>query len=148
MTMSRILVAVDDTPAALRAAREAVDLARRLEARLRFVHVLADGELARQFTAAHANGTLRQRRVSASASLLTHVLLAARRAELVADTADLEGDPATTILAETGAWQADLVVLGRSRRRGAGYSYVGATARHVLEFSEVPVLLVPDGGRA
>jgi len=147
MTVERILVAVDDSAAALHAARRAMELACLLPAPvLRFAHVLGDGELARRFSRLHADGSVRERRASAGASLLAHVLALAEAAGLTADTADLEGDPVALLLAEATTWRADLVVLGRSPRRGAGRSYVGDTARHVLEFSEVPVLLVPTGG--
>ncbi len=147
MTMSRVLVAVDDSPAALAAARVAVGLAARLPARMRFVLVLGDGELTRRFQALRQDGTVQQRRADASASLLAHVLSLAERAQVAAETVELAGDPATVLLAEAVAWEAGLVVLGRSRERGTGRSYVGATAQHVLEFSEVPVLLVPTGDR-
>ena len=147
MTMSRVLVAVDDSPAALEAARVAVALAALLPARIRFVHVLGDGELARRFHALRRDGTPQQRRAEASASLLTHVLSLAGQARVAAEGADLAGDPATVLLTDAGSWEADLVVLGRSGQRGPGRSYVGATAQHVLEFSEVPVLLVPKGDR-
>ncbi len=149
MTLGRILVAVDDTPAALHAARAAVDLAPTQAAHVRFVHVLTDGELARHFAAAHRatrhNSGLQARRASGAASLLAHVAAVARRAQVPAETLDLQGDPASVILDEAASWPADLVVLGRSRARGAGHSFLGPVARHVLEFSEVPVLVVPDG---
>lgn len=44
---SRILVAVDESPAALAAVHVAVDLEALSGARLRFVHVIGDGELVR-----------------------------------------------------------------------------------------------------
>ena len=40
----KVLVAVDDSPAALAAARAANDIAARTGAHLRFVHVTSDGE--------------------------------------------------------------------------------------------------------
>lgn len=143
MTMQRILVAVDDTAGALHAARVAVALASQLDAQLRFVHVLGDGELSRHFAGIRRNGTLRVRRTSAATSLLAHVDTMARGEGVAAEAVALEGDRAAVILAEGATWHADLLVLGRSREFRAGHSDVGATARHVLEFSEVPVLVVP-----
>ncbi len=142
-TPRRFLVAVDDSPAALAAAGAAVDLAQRTGATLRFVHVLQDGELVRSLAGAAPRGPLQERRGRGVASLLEHVAGQARGAGVDADTASLEGDPAQLLLAQARAWQADLLVLGRSDVRGAGRAYVGATTRHVLEFSETPVLVVP-----
>ncbi len=141
----RILVAVDDTAGALHAARVAVDLAVTVAAQVRFLHVLHDGELTRTLAGQHRNGTLRERRITAGASLLRHVGATAGEAGLTAETVVVEGHPAAVILAEAAAWRADVVVLGTSRRRTAGSPYIGDTARHVLEFSDVPVLTVPWG---
>ena len=81
MSVERLLVAVNDTPAALHAARAAVRLAAALHARVRFIHVVGDGELVRRLATLRRDGTLDERRASASASLLAHVL--ARAQELV-----------------------------------------------------------------
>ncbi|MBN9946213.1 universal stress protein, partial [Listeria monocytogenes] len=40
-------------------------------------------------------------------------------------------------------WQADLVVLGKSSRSASGEPYIGARSRHVLEFADQPVVIVP-----
>ena len=50
--ITRILLAVDDSPGALAAARIAVDLAAHLGARLRVVNVVQDGRLAETLEAA------------------------------------------------------------------------------------------------
>jgi len=46
------------------------------------------------------------------------------------------------LLAEAQSWSADLVVLDRAARHRPGGSYVGDVASHVLEFAEIPVLVV------
>lgn len=145
MTMKRILVAVDDSPAGLRAAHVAAELAHCLPgAELHFVHVLGDGEVERRARPLHVDGTLARRRAEASASLLVHVAALAHRVGVAADTLAAEGVPAGVLLGESAAWRADLVVLGRNGGRGTRTSYVGSVARHLLELSDVPVLLVPD----
>jgi nucleotide-binding universal stress UspA family protein len=140
---SRVLVAIDDSPAALAAAAAAVDLATHLGARIRFLHVTGDGELVRALTSIAHGERLQERRSRATASLLRHVLTQAQDANVAADTLGLDGDPAGVVLAQSRLWDADLVVLGRSGLRGAGRPYVGAVSRHVLELSDVPVLVVP-----
>ena len=139
----RILVAVDDSPAALAAVHAAVDLAVVNGARLRFVHVISDGELVRGLERLGRDGQLAATRTGAATSLLRHVSVEAERAGVQADTERLSGAPGALLLRAARSWDADLVVIGRSDLHGAGRSYVGAVTREVLEFSEAPVLVVP-----
>jgi nucleotide-binding universal stress UspA family protein len=141
--LARILVAVDDSPAALVAARLAVDLAGRTGATVHFVHVLGDGELVRALQSVGRDGKLASARSDAADALLRHVAATAARAGVAAETSSLAGEPAALVLASAQRWDADLVVMGRSDTRGAGEPYVGAVTREVLEFSDVPVPVVP-----
>ena len=141
-TFNRILVAVDDSPASLAAVHEAVALAALGGGVLRFVHVIADGQLVRGLARMGRGGELDETRSGASTALLRHVEAEASRAGATAETVSLAGETAELLLAQSQAWAADLVVMGRSDVRGAGRPYVGAVTREVLEFSEVPVLVV------
>lgn len=142
--ITRILTAVDDSPAALTAARAAVDLAAQLGARVRVVNVLRDGALGDTLAAVSGDPRVGERRGVAAASVLGHVARLARRAGLQVETCQLHGEPARRILAEARGWHADLVVIGRSNQaRRAGAPYVGGETAHVLEFAEQPVLVVP-----
>ncbi|NGP04517.1 universal stress protein [Rhodococcus sp. 14C212] len=139
----KILVAVDDSPAALAAVRSAIDLASRTGARIRFVHVISNGELVRALSRMGRDSELATRRSKAAASLLRHVGAQAERAGVRAEATSLNGDPAALLLEETSEWGGDLIVIGRSDVRGAGRPYVGTVTRKVLELAEVPVLIVP-----
>ena len=139
----KILVAVDDSPAAFAAARAAVDIAARTGAHLRFVHVTSDGELVHALTRMGRDSELATRRHKAAVSLLHHVCAAAERAGVPAETTHLTGDPAALLLTEATNWGADLLVIGRSDVRGAGRPYVGMVTRKVLELVDTPVLVVP-----
>ncbi len=143
MTPKRILVAVDDSPAALEGVRLAVDLARHTGAQLRFVHVLVDGDLLRALGEVHQDGTVVERRARGVALLLRHVEAEADRAGVAAAGVSLEGEPGQVLLAEARDWQADLLVVGRADVVRAGTAYVGEVARQLLEFSDLPVLVVP-----
>jgi nucleotide-binding universal stress UspA family protein len=140
---TRILVAVDDSRTALAAVHAAVALAPLTGGRLRFVHVMGDGDLIRALARMGRDGKLPAERTRAADSLLRHVSAEAQRAGVEAETASETGEPAARLLAAAREWEADLVVMGRSDVRGAGRAYVGAVTRAVLEFSEIPVLVVP-----
>lgn len=140
----KILIAVDDSPAALAAGRAAVHLAARTGARVRFVHVTDDGELVRALTRMGRDSELATRRSKAAAALLRHVSAEAERADVQAEATILEGDPAALVLAEASNWDADLIVIGRSDIRGLGrHPFVGTVTRKVLELAEIPVMVVP-----
>ncbi|WP_170297340.1 universal stress protein, partial [Georgenia thermotolerans] len=72
------------------------------------------------------------------------VAAAARRAGVAAETVSQTGEPAPVVLAEADRWAADLLVTGRADPRAASRAYVGTVTRELLEFAEVPVLVVPQ----
>ena len=41
-------------------------------------------------------------------------------------------------------WRADLIVMGKTDRRATGRPYVGSQTEHLLEFTRIPVVVVPD----
>jgi nucleotide-binding universal stress UspA family protein len=145
--MRRILVAVDDSPAALAAARLAVRLACDWKATLRAVTVVADHAVAERLrvelgTADRTDG-LAGRRAQAADAVLRYVAALAAQASVPVETVQVDGEPAARVLEQARAWPADLIVLGRSDWPGAGHPYVGSQTRHVLEFAEQPILVVP-----
>jgi len=143
--IKRILLAVNDSPPGLDAARVAVQLATDLGASLRAVTVVADGTVADQLAAvlnhaaAHA---VASRRISAAHAVLRHVARLAADAAVPCETVELDGEVAAGILEQARSWPADLVVLGRSDLPGPGQPYIGSHTGHVIEFAEQPVLVV------
>jgi nucleotide-binding universal stress UspA family protein len=142
----RVLLAVADSPAALRAARVAVELAARLGGEVRAVHVVPDGDVSTLISAASTHGDLTHRRDAAAVSVLRHVTELAGRAGVPATTVQCNGDVGTCILREAEAWEADVIVLGRTTRRGTGQPVLSGDAQRVLEFADRPVLVVPGAG--
>ncbi len=138
--ISRILVAVDDSPPALAAARYAVELAAAWGATVRAVTVLSDHTLAEHLG---QPDELTHRRMLGGDAVLRYVVTRAKDAGVHVETALLDGEPARRILEQARGWPADLVVMGRSDLHGTGQPYVGRETRHVLEFADVPVLVVP-----
>jgi nucleotide-binding universal stress UspA family protein len=145
----RILLGVNDSPAALAAARFAVDLAASGAAELRIVNVLTDGALEAALTAASREARtggatgLASRRAQAGTAVLRHIADLAERAGVTAETAELTGEPADMILVDAERSGADMIVLGRGDRPGDRRPTIGPQALRILEFARVPVLLVP-----
>jgi nucleotide-binding universal stress UspA family protein len=140
-----VLLAVDDSAAALAAARCAIDLATRLDARVRMVSVVTDGVLTAALSEASSLPDLEARRDAAAHSVLRHVAHLARRAGVEAETATLEGEPAACILAEAGGWGADFIVLGRGDGGHLGEPAIRPGVARVIDFAEQPVIVVPTG---
>lgn len=123
--IERIVVAVNDSPPALAAASLAIEMAAAQHARLHLVTVAEDS---RHITV-----------------LLDHVSRLARKAQLEPETTITDGGYPFEVLLEVAAdWRADLIVMGRSDRRRPGVPYVGTQTEHLLEFTHIPVLVVPD----
>jgi len=141
--MERILLAVEDSPAGLAAARAAVYVAASWSAQLRAVHVLVDGVLEGALEQRPGAVEVRGRRDAGAVAVLRHVAGLAERAGVTAETLALSGSPASCILEQARTWPADLVVIGRVGGGRLGQPYVGSEVRHVLEFATVPVLVVP-----
>jgi nucleotide-binding universal stress UspA family protein len=122
--MSRILVAVDDSPPAMVAATLATELAKSRRAELHFVAVSEPAH--------HAE------------KALNHLTTIARKAGVATTSTTTDGGhPFEALLAVAHAWNADLIVMGRSDNRRPGVPYVGSQTEHLLEFTHIPVLVVP-----
>lgn len=148
MTIRRVLVAVDDSPAALRAARVALDLARDWDAQLRLVTVAGDHSLDALLETAAPDGGAAERVEQAGRALLRHLTDTARSDGLEIEAVPLEGEPFRQILDQARSWHADFIVMGRSDRRGPSSPYLGSVTAHVLEFADCPVLVVPQTATA
>jgi nucleotide-binding universal stress UspA family protein len=149
--IERVLLAVDDSPDSLAATRLAITLTGQLHARLRAVHVSADHQLEAALTAATGRPQAVGRHHPAEA-ILKRVAALATAAGLDIETELLAGDIAPAVLDAARTWPADLLILGKSARSLSGEPYVGAQTRHILEFTDRPVLVVPpahppQGGR-
>lgn len=122
--IERILVAVDDSAPALAAAAVATGLAEDWGAELHFVAVTEPEHPA--------------------AVAVAHAVRRARDAGLEPRASITDGGPPFEVLLEVAKeWRADLIVMGRSDSRRPGVPYVGSQTEHLLEFADVPVLVVP-----
>lgn len=143
-----IMVAVDDSRAAFRAAEVAVELAGRLGASLVAVSVI-DGLLAgepvpgRPVPAVESTrGSEAGRRAGARAAQ-RHVARLAAAAGVGIELRLTPGHVADSLLDQARLVGAALIVIGRVERPGVRLTRGGHTADQLLEFSEIPVLVVP-----
>ncbi len=141
--MMRILLAVTDSPAGLAAARAAIHFAKQSGGQVRAVHVLGEPGAAAGPRRGAPRAEADDRRSADSASVLGYVTGLGQRAGVAVEALTLHGQPARAILSQASAWQADVIVLGRSGVRHVGQPFVGSQVLHVLEFAEVPVVVVP-----
>jgi nucleotide-binding universal stress UspA family protein len=140
--MKNILLAVDGSGAALRAARKAIELARASEGTIRVVHAheepLIYGEIA--VYVPHDRMAALQRKHSED-------ILAPVEAELkaagVRHTSEVLTGPLGQVIAEHAErLGCDLIVMGRHGRSALGDMLVGSVAMKVLHAARLPVLLV------
>jgi nucleotide-binding universal stress UspA family protein len=128
--ITRILLAADDSSAALAAAQVCVELAGRCGASVRTVtvHTGKQTELTRQCP---------------GDPVLSYVRRLADKAGVPYEGVVVSGAVVPSILEQAQAYDADLIVIGRSDSAGTGRPYVGHHTRHVLEFADRPVVVVP-----
>lgn len=143
----RILLAVDDSPDALAATRFAVELAASLDAHVRAVHVVVNHHLDAMLQSGSDDAELASRREQSATAILMRVADLATARGISVETSLLSGDVAGAVLGAARSWPADLVIVGRSFRSISGQPYVGAQTRHILEFADQPVLVVPPDRR-
>lgn len=135
-----LLVASDSSPAALEAVRCAMGLARRCGGKVRVTAVLSD-EAAGQGT--------RSREDEERALAYVTRLGQEQGLDVEVEAIPAAGrDPYEVILDVSSRWGADFVFMGRTGRRGPGRALMGSQTEHVLEFSDVPVVVVPTRGGA
>jgi nucleotide-binding universal stress UspA family protein len=141
MAFKRVLIAVDDSPIAARAADVATELARTLGAELAFVHAVDSSEAyapesgvpaAELIALAEQDGKklleqFRQRAAQEGSSPLTFSSV---------------GKPAHEILKAAKDWPADIIVLGSHGRGGVKRMVLGSVAEGVMRHAACPVLVV------
>jgi nucleotide-binding universal stress UspA family protein len=141
--MMRILLAVNDSPAGLAAARAAIHFATQSGGQVRAVHVRGEPAATTGLRRGPAGVRGDDRDPGDPSSVLGYVTGLAERAGVAVEALTVPGQPARAILEQAASWPADVIVLGRSGVRHVGQPFVGSQVLHVLEFAEVPVVVVP-----
>jgi nucleotide-binding universal stress UspA family protein len=126
----KILVPVDGSRYSLNAVCLAARLGRIHGSELRVFHVI-DETLLDQLARFSDQAFLNDMRCEAHQEIVTTSQVIIR-----------EGVPHEVILEEALSWGADLIVMGKLGRRGIAHILLGSVAERVIEFSEIPVLIV------
>ncbi|HBZ71247.1 MAG TPA: universal stress protein [Deltaproteobacteria bacterium] len=141
----RILVAIDGSDTSLSAADQAMEFAAQIGAEITLIHV-HDEEVARALKAAVPDKFEEaQWRLEDDADhLLEHLAERARKGGIPCTVRTQRGDPCGVINAVAEEVGADLIVVGRTGRRGVRRVLLGSVARRLIESSRVPVLVVTE----
>ena len=106
------------------------------------MHVRADHGLEAAIETASGDA-VGVRRSQAEPALLARVASLAGARGVAVETVLLGGSIGAVLLDAARDWGAELVVIGKSGRLVIGDPCVGSPTRHVLEFADQPVLVVP-----
>lgn len=139
--MATIVVATDLPAGTAPVVEVAIDLARRLGARLLILHAMDLGRL---------TGRGRHDRIDQAREEREPLLLAlvrqAREAGVEAEYLMWAGAPVDTITDAATSEGADILVIGARRRRRAGRLLLGSVTDELVRRVEMPVLVVPTMG--
>jgi len=142
MAFKRILIAVDDSPEAMKAARCGFELAYNLKAAVGILYVVNKN---REITSADLGITLeeskRSLRDEANKTIEQHIRMYDGDTEVFRFTP--EGVPEKQILAVAAEWQADVIVMGAHTRSRLDRILTGSLAEHIIRQADIPVLVTP-----
>ncbi|RTL53207.1 MAG: universal stress protein [Sphingobacteriales bacterium] len=142
MEYKRILIAVDDSAYAIKAARAGFTLAQALEAVVGVVYVI---NKSKEIVSADLGITPEQSKTlllqQADKTIQQYIELYDGKTEVFRFTP--EGIPEKEILNIASEWEADLIVMGTHARSGLDRILTGSTAEYIIRHSTIPVLVTP-----
>jgi nucleotide-binding universal stress UspA family protein len=141
MHFEKILIAVEDSPHSLEAARAGLQLARKVNAEIAIM------------CAVNIGVTISSPEVIPTPLEVINVQRAEahnviEKVKAIYGDGDIheftpEGDPREEIIAIANEWGANIIVVGTHGRTGLTHLLMGSTAEYVVRHSKVPVLVVP-----
>lgn len=140
--IGKVLVAVDGSQAASRAARMAADIAVRFGARLTLVYVVPPAHLPPEAMVAVDLTRLDQDHDAWAKEMLEETIAALEEPGVPTEPILLRGDPAQVIADTAGASGADLVVVGSHGRGALGRAFLGSVSTRLVHICQKTVLVV------
>ena len=140
---ARILVPVDGSKFSLKAVRLAERLAQIQGSELLLLHVL-DVEVLEQLLrlSNKSHDEVRADMEGSARAFLEDMSSEVNRQNIPVSMVLKEGTPHEVIIDEAVSWGADLIVMGKLGKRGVSRILLGSVAERVIEFANLPVLLV------
>lgn len=142
--MKTLLVPIDFSPVTTAVVATAVDLSRRLRAKMILVHVVRPPVLVAEYGGSMegAEATL-EASEGAAAKLLVRWQATLRQRKISARTIQLSGFPAAEILRVAKKTKASMIVMGSHGHTAFYDLIIGGTAGGVLRKATCPVVIVP-----
>ena len=139
----KILVPVDGSRYSRDAVRLAAKIAKIHNSEIKLFHVLDVLMVAQLKRFSKENETSIQTELKHQANgFLKDMEREIRKEKVNFEVLIKEGIPHEAILQEVSSWQAQLIVMGKLGRRGVSHVVLGSVTERVIEFSDVPVLVV------
>lgn len=146
--MKKILVAVDFSPAAVVATRQALQLATAFDAQLILLHVLHDPAEAPGFYSAKKAGKKVFRNMEEAATKMMSEFVEKNLKDYAkVDARILPGLPGDEIVRQAAKEKVDVVVVGTRGHSGIARLLLGSVADKVIRTCRCPVLTVCDSGK-
>lgn len=140
-SFKRILIAVDESSFAARAADAGLDLAKELGAEVAFVTVIDPAAMRLTAESGIAEERWYALEQSSAKSLLNSFVARAETATPPLEFTEI-GHPATMIVAAARNWHADLIVMGTHGRSAMSNLLMGSVAQGVLHHAPCPVMVL------
>ncbi len=138
----RILIAVDGSPVAVRAARYAARLALALKEKSQVVLFSADAPLQMAVAVELGAQGVEKYHAENGAFAIKAAKAAMAKLKVACDAKLVVGDPAEQIVKHAKAGKYDLVVMGSHGRNAFKSLFLGSVTTKVLAHSQVPVAIV------
>jgi nucleotide-binding universal stress UspA family protein len=142
MPFTKILIAVDDSPHSMKAARCGFELAHCLKAVVGILYVVnRDKEIVNADLGITLEESKHALKEEAEQTIAQYIKMYDGATEVFRFTP--EGIPDRQILSIATEWRADLIVMGTHTRSRIERIMTGSMAEHVIRHSEIPVLVTP-----
>lgn len=142
MSYNKILIAVDSSEYAMKAAKKGLELAHQLNAKAALLFVVdkskAMGNVDAGILPAEALMVLKK----GAEQTLDELAEMYNDKELMKFMP--EGHPTEDITKTAETWEADLIVMGTHGRTGLKHLLMGSIAEHIVRHSKIPVMIVPS----
>ena len=138
----RILVPIDGSQLSLKAAKQGIYIAKRLESEVVFLYVIDVRMIETSSLTGTDQGILRTRLRNVAERYLNEAAKLAEEENIMFQNRIREGLPAEDILKEIEDEKIDLVIMGSKGMSGAHRVIIGSTAEEIVRWSPCPVLIV------